>query len=301
MPKMTSALTSRVAAIQMSSGGQIDSNLEMTQNLIKQAVEQGAELVVLPENFALMASDKLFAAGKNEMTERGPIRQFVSSLAKQHNVWIIAGSIPVAIDIAKEAIDLQTNTGTNIENPAGKVHAACFVYDNRGKQVARYNKIHLFDVEVDDAQGRYRESDVIEPGSKVVTVDTPVGRVGLSICYDLRFPELYRLLADQGAEIYTVPSAFTATTGAAHWHSLLRARAIENIGYLVAPNQSGIHSKNRESYGHSMIVDPWGKVLKELAEGQGVVLADVDLPYLRSLRARMPIQQHRFFKQISSR
>ncbi len=274
----------------MSSCDQVEVNLEVTQDLVNQAVDQGAELVILPENFALLASEKLLAASKKEVTERGPIRSFVSGLAREKKVWIIAGSVPVAA---------KPDTGSSeAEAETARVRAACFVYDNRGQQQARYDKIHLFDVDVGDAHGSYRESEVIEPGAKLVTVDTPVGRVGLSICYDLRFPELYRLLADMGAEIITVPSAFTAKTGAAHWHSLLRARAIENICYLIAPNQSGKHSMNRESYGHSMIVDPWGQIIGELPAGQGVVIADLDLAYLRSLRAKMPVQQHRFFRQI---
>ncbi len=170
---------------------------------------------------------------------------------------------------------------------------ACLVFDPRGEMVARYDKMHLFDVQVDDRQAQYSESRSFEPGSRIVCVDAPVGRIGLSICYDLRFPELYRKLLEQGAEILTVPSAFTKVTGEAHWEVLLRARAIENQCFVLAANQGGVHNATRETWGHSMIVDPWGRVLARVESGEGVAVADIDLSALHALRSRMPIQSHR--------
>lgn len=270
----------RVAAIQMVSGSQVGKNLRDAEVLIEKAAAQGAKLVVLPENFALLSTAKLRETGLRETSPAGPIRTFVSAMAERHKLWIVAGSIPVATRPDGEAMD-------------SRVRAACFVYDERGEEVVRYDKIHLFDVDVDDSFGSYRESDTIEPGAVVQLVETPFGRVGLSICYDLRFPELYRELLTQGAEIITVPSAFTAVTGAAHWEVLLRARAIENLCYVIGADQGGRHSKTRESFGHSMIVDPWGKVLAKKETGPGVVLAEVDLESLAELRERMPVARHR--------
>lgn len=268
-----------VAAIQMVSGDNIDTNLEVTQSLVKGATEQGAQLVVLPENFALFSTAKLQQAGIQEIESAGPIRSFLSNLARNNKVWIVAGSVPVAA----------RPDGHLLEN---HVRAACFVYDDQGNEVCRYDKIHLFDVDVADSYGSYRESDAIEPGERVQVVETPFGRLGLSICYDLRFPELFRLLSDKGAEIITLPSAFTAVTGMAHWEVLLRARAIENLCYIVGANQGGRHSKSRETFGHSMIVDPWGRVLAQKDKGAGVVLADINMEYLKEIRARMPVAKH---------
>lgn len=271
-----------MAAIQMRSGDRIDKNLIEAERLVKYAVEQGAQWVVLPENFALLATDKLYSTGLGEVHSKGPIRSFVSELATRYNIWIVAGSIPVTARPDKSPVD-------------GRVRAVCFVYDNRGIEVARYDKIHLFDVQVDDQYGSYMESESIEPGDEVKVLDTPFGRLGLTICYDLRFPELFRLLCEKGAEIITVPSAFTAVTGAAHWELLLRARAVENLCYLVGADQSGRHSETRQSFGHSMVVNPWGEVLARKSRGPGVVLADIDLDYLATLRKRMPVAEHRRF------
>lgn len=271
---------SRVAAIQMTSGNLVEENLREIKRLIHAAVDQGAELVVLPENFALLSTAKLRQAGLLEVAQSGPIRSFVAALAKDYSVWIVAGSIPLAA----------RPDGTAISD---RVRSACIVYDDQGNERARYDKIHLFDVDVADEFGSYRESDSIEPGDQVQLLDTPFGRLGLSICYDLRFPELFRLLLERGAEIITVPAAFTAVTGAAHWEVLLRARAIENLSYIIGANQTGRHSATRVSYGHTMIIDPWGRVLAGREGGEGVVIAEIELSYLRKVRHEMPVVSHR--------
>ena len=173
----------------------------------------------------------------------------------------------------------------------GKVRAACLVFDSEGKQIARYDKIHLFDVTVNDAQTEYSESHSYEAGSAIATLKTPLGHLGLSVCYDMRFPELYRDFFKLGVEIVTVPAAFTAVTGEAHWESLLRARAIENQCYVIAAAQAGRHNEKRETWGHSMVIDPWGNVLVSLAKGEGIAVADIDIDYLNDIRARMPIRE----------
>lgn len=270
-----------IAVIQMCSTAEVDANLREALSLIKKAVKAGARLIVLPENFALLGIEDVHQAGvtESENVEPNTVRKWLAETARQEKVWIIAGSLPVAC--RPDGGPLKT-----------KVRAVCLVINDEGDEVARYDKIHLFDVDVDDEYGAYRESDTVESGDQLVVVDTPCGKVGLSICYDLRFPELYYQLRKKGAEIITVPSAFTATTGAAHWELLLRARAIETQCYMVAPNQTGHHSESRHSYGHSMIVDPWGVVLGELAEEVGIVNASVDLSRLEDIRQRMPVAQH---------
>ncbi len=261
----------------MCSGADVGANLALTERLIAGAVQQGAGVVALPENFALMArteDDRLRAA---ERDGDGPVQAFLASLARRHHVWIVAGTVPIRAT----------------DEP--RVRAACLVYDADGARVARYDKIHLFDVAVDSGE-TYRESTVIEPGpvsNNLVIAHSPAGRIGLTVCYDLRFPELYRALARQDVAIFSVPAAFTATTGAAHWEVLLRARAIENLAYVVAPGQWGLHANGRRTHGHSAIVGPWGDVLVQRATGDGVVSADIDLDALARLRARFPSPSHR--------
>jgi nitrilase len=262
-----------VAAIQMTSTSDVETNVAEATWQVREAAASGARLAVLPENFALMAGsrDELLAAG--EAAGGGPIQEAMAEVARAEGIWVCAGTIPVT---ASE----------------DRVRAACIVYDDRGRAVARYDKIHLFDVVLRDGESHF-ESRVIEPGDEVVVVDTPAGRLGLSICYDLRFPELYRALLDGGAEIVAIPSAFTAFTGRAHWASLVRARAIENLVYVVAAAQVGRHAKGRETHGHSMVVDPWGVVVAERAEGPGLVTAEVDLGRMSELRAQLPSIDHR--------
>jgi len=263
----------QVAGIQMTSTHDVEANVAEATRLLGEAAGAGARLAVLPENFALMASSRkqLLAAG--EAYGAGPIQEAVASAARTHGIWVVAGTIP-------------------IQTAGDRVRAASIVFDDQGAAVSRYDKIHLFDVVLRDGENHF-ESRSIEPGEDVVVVDTPAGRLGLSVCYDLRFPELYRGLLDEGAEIFAIPSAFTAFTGHAHWASLVRARAIENLVYVVAAAQVGKHSKGRETYGHTMVVDPWGVVLSEQADGAGVVAADIDLERITELRTQLPSIEHR--------
>jgi len=270
-----------IAALQMSSTANRAENLQCAEILIASAARQGAQLLVLPENFALLGAEGVYQVGLSETQncDDHTLRKWMAAMARQYGVWLVAGSIPMA----------SRPDGTRLDT---HVRAVCLVINDCGDEVARYDKIHLFDVDVADDYGSYRESDTVEPGNQLVLVDTPCGRLGLTICYDLRFAEQFYQLREQGADIITVPSAFTATTGAAHWEVLLRARAIETQCYLVAPNQAGQHSATRHSYGHSMIIDPWGEVLACLADEAGVASAEVDLERLGAVRERMPIQQH---------
>jgi len=264
-----------VAAIQMVSVPEREANLAQAGQLIARAAQQGARLIVLPENFAHMGvaeTDKLALA---EQPGQGPIQTFLSEQAKQHQVWLVGGTLPMA--------------GTL---PA-HVRAACLVFDAQGEQVARYDKIHLFDVSIAETDETYRESDTIEPGDQQVVIDTPFGRVGIAVCYDLRFPEMFRAMAAAGLDLIVIPAAFTATTGQVHWEVLLRARAVENLCYVVAAGQGGHHANGRDTFGESMIVDPWGKVVSHLAQGAGVVTAELDPNLLQSLRRNFPALAHR--------
>jgi predicted amidohydrolase len=264
---------SLIAALQMTSSTDVEANVAEATRLIAEAAEAGACLAVLPENFALMAGSRHQLLSTGEPWGDGRIQAAMSGAARMHGIWVVAGTIPV-------------------KAPEARVRAASIVYDDRGRAVARYDKIHLFDVVLRDGESHF-ESRVIEPGEDVVVVDTPAGRLGLSVCYDLRFPELYRRLLDEGAQIMSIPAAFTAYTGRAHWEPLVRARAIENLVYVVAAAQVGHHAKGRETHGHSMIVDPWGAVLVQRAEGPGVVTADVDLERIAELRLQLPSPEHR--------
>ncbi|TCS72431.1 nitrilase [Sulfuritortus calidifontis] len=261
----------RVAAIQMASGPNVSANLAEAERLIEQAVASGAKLVALPEYFAIMGLKDTDKVAAREAEGKGPIQKFLATQARKHQIWLVGGSVPLECD-----------------NPK-KVRNSCLVYDDKGKQVARYDKIHLFGLELGNE--RYREETTIEPGDKVVVVDTPFGRIGLSICYDLRFPELYRAMGE--VDIIVVPSAFTATTGKAHFETLVRARAIENLAYVIAPAQGGYHLSGRETHGDTMIVDPWGNVLDRLPRGSGVVSAAINRGYQESLRKSLPALKHR--------
>ena len=266
--------TVRVAAIQMASGPNVSANLAEAERLIELAVETGARLVVLPEFFCIMGLKDADVVKARETEGNGPIQAFLSRMAKKHHIWLIGGSVPLEASVAN------------------KVRNSCLVYDERGKQVARYDKIHLFGLDLGNE--RYQEAKLIEPGDKVVVIDSPFGRIGLSICYDLRFPELYRAMPD--AEIIVVPSAFTATTGRAHFETLVRARAIENLAYVIAPAQGGYHLSGRETHGDSMIVDPWGVVLDRLPRGSGIIVSNINPAYQASLRKSLPALQHRFIQ-----
>lgn len=271
-----------VAAIQMVSGFEVEHNLVSARQLLEDAADRGASLAVLPENFAAFQSRHVVAIGQAEAAARdGSIRSFLERQARRLGLWIVAGSIPMGT----------RPDGSTVAD--GRVRASCLVFDDAGTQVARYDKIHLFDAEVGDSHGRYSESSVFEPGDTVVCVDTPAGRLGLTICYDLRFPELYRRLREEGAELVVVPSAFTYRTGEAHWETLLRARAIENQFWVCAPDQGGQHDERRRTWGYSMIVDPWGSVLAQLPQGPGLVTAELDPERLASTRSAIPVWEHR--------
>ena len=262
----------RVAAIQMASGPSVPANLAEAERLIELAVQAGARLIVLPEFFCIMAMKDSYVVKAREAEGDGPVQTFLARMAKKHKVWLIGGSVPLEASVPN------------------KVRNSCLVYDERGKQIARYDKIHLFGLDLGNE--RYQEAKLIEPGDKVVVVNSPFGRIGLSVCYDLRFPELYRAMPD--VDIIVVPSAFTATTGRAHFETLVRARAIENLAYVIAPAQGGYHLSGRETHGDSMIVDPWGVVLDRLPRGSGVVIANINPAYQASLRKSLPALQHRF-------
>ena len=266
----------RIAGVQMASGPKVAANLNEAGRLIAMAAAQGARLVALPEYFAIMGMQETDKVKVREIEGKGPIQKFLSDTARAHKIWIIGGSVPLACDDPK------------------KVRNRFLGYDDKGKQVARYDKIHLFGFNMGDEN--YSEERTIEPGSAVQTLETPFGRIGLSICYDLRFPELYRAMKE--VDIIVVPSAFTETTGKAHWETLIRARAIENLAYVLAPAQGGYHLNGRETHGDSMIVDPWGVVLDRLPRGSGVVSAGINPQYLKRLRGNLPALKHRILHRI---
>lgn len=270
-------MPTRIAAIQMNSTATVADNLASAGDLLTQAADDGAQLAVLPENFAIMGAretDKLAVA---EADGEGPIQDFVAATAQRLKLWIVAGTLPL------------------VGPDAAHVRPASPVYNAEGNRVACYDKIHLFDVGVPGSDESYRESDTFAAGPTTPTVvETPWGKLGLSVCYDLRFPELYRAFADAGVDLITAPAAFTHTTGQAHWHLLTRTRAVENQALVIAPNQAGIHANDRRTYGHSLIVDAWGRVLAEAKGGAGeVVLADYDREQQRSVRRDFPTLAHR--------
>jgi nitrilase len=261
----------KVAALQMASGPNVSGNLSEARRLIDIAVEQGARLVVLPEFFSIMGMKDGDMVEAREQEGKGVMQDFLAEMARKHRIWVVGGSIPM------------------VASAPGKVRNTCLVFDEHGKQVARYDKIHLFNLDLGNEH--YHEGNTIEAGNQVVVVDSPFGRIGLAVCYDLRFPELFRAM--KNVDIIVLPSAFTATTGKMHWETLVRARAIENLAYVVAAAQGGYHVNGRETHGHSMIVDPWGRMLDVLPRGSGVVLAEVNPSYQASLRASLPALTHR--------
>ncbi len=279
----------RVAAIQMVSAPEVETNLEAAGRLVAEAARQGAQLVALPEYFCILGrheTDKVKVAEKDaaEPGGGGPIQSFLAETALRNKVWIVGGTLPL------------------VSNTPARVRSACLLYDAAGRRVARYDKVHLFSFR----QGveNYDETRTMEPGAAPVVVESPFGRLGLSVCYDVRFPELYRTGFNPRTEsclfqpsspidMWFVPSAFTSTTGAAHWDILLRARAIENLCYVVAPAQGGTHPNGRRTHGHTMIVGPWGEVLAEQAEGEAVVIADIDHARIKEVRGSLPALDNR--------
>ncbi len=266
----------RVAAIQMASGPQVKANLDEATRLIALAASTGARIVVLPEYFAIMGLKDTDKVAVREKDGAGVIQDWMAEIAAKHRILLIGAGIPLEASVPD------------------KVRNSCLVYDKEGARVARYDKIHLFSLSMGNDQ--FNEARTCEPGDAVKVVDSPYGRIGLSICYDLRFPELYRAMGD--VDMIVIPSAFTATTGKAHWEPLIRARAIESLAYVIAPAQGGFHVNGRETHGDSMIVDPWGMILDRLPRGSGVVLAGINPQYQQTVRKNLPALSHRTLKSV---
>ena len=262
-----------VAAIQMTSTSDLKSNLSVVERLLQKAYEVGAKLVVLPEMFPFQSPESLEKITLAEELGSGKIQSFLSEQAKKHQLWIVGGTIPI-----------------RTQSP-DKVYAASLVFNSQGQLVTHYNKIHLFDVTVDEKE-HYLESATVEPGNTLCLVDTPVGKLGLAVCYDIRFPEMFRCLFNQGAELFAIPAAFTAPTAHAHIAVYLPAPAIDNLAYIITACQTGEHEHFRRTYGHSMIVSPWGSILQQLPEGEGIVVSHIDLALLKKIRKDIPIKDH---------
>lgn len=264
-----------IAAIQMCSSSNVDENLNTVEKLINEAVARHAKMVVLPEMFAVMgekASDKVEV---REVLGEGKIQRFLSAQARAHKIWIVGGTIPIACD------------------HANKIRAACLVYNDQGERVGRYDKIHLFDVSLSEKE-TYKESETTEPGDQIIVIDTPFGKLGLAVCYDIRFPELFRQLFDKGAEMIALPAAFTVPTGEAHWELLARARAIETFSYIIGACQGGTHANGRQTFGNSLIIAPWGNITaKQNGIEEGIAYAEIDLDKVHEARRKIPVHAHR--------
>jgi nitrilase len=265
----------KVAAIQMTSSHVVAENLIAAGKLLREAKDAGADIACLPENFAFIGLRDVDKQQTAETDGAGPAQKFLRDTARELKLWILGGTI-----------NIRSESDTRVAN-------ASLLIDADGKRVARYDKIHLFDVTIPGRDEQYRESDTVAPGREIVVADTPVGRLGMSVCYDMRFPELYRDLVSRGAEWLAMPAAFTVPTGRAHWETLLRARAIENLCYVVAPAQAGTHTSGRETFGDTLIVEYWGHVASRLEKGSGVVTADIDLAKQADTRARFPALENR--------
>lgn len=268
-----------MAAVQMTSAPDVAANLATAGRLLRQAAGEGARIVVLPENFSFMGLRDADKRAIAESDGSGPVQDFLGATARELGLWIVGGTTPIA------------------SAPGERVAAACLVYDAQGRRAGRYDKIHLFDVDIPGREERYRESTNTVAGTRRELVSTPAGLLGLSVCYDMRFPELYRPLSAAGATWLSVPAAFTVPTGRAHWETLLRARAIENLCFVVAPAQWGRHANGRETYGDSLIIDYWGAVLARLPAGEGIVTAELDLDAQREARREFPALSHRVLHQ----
>lgn len=265
----------KVAAIQMCSTPHVDDNLEQAEKLIHTAAMQQADLVVLPEMFAILGASDVARSETKEVFGHGKIQNFLNEQAKKYRLWLIGGTIPIAC------------------NSHDKIRAASLVINPEGLCVGRYDKMHLYDADISETES-YRESRITEPGETTVVVATPLGKIGLSVCYDVRFPELFRSLVDKGAEIFTLPSAFTRQTGEAHWELLARARAVENACYVIGACQGGQNVSTRSTYGHSLIIDPWGRIIAQKNDDtRGVIVASIDLNEVYRIRRAIPALQHR--------
>lgn len=271
----------RIAVVQMTSAMEVEINLDTATQLVQRAADQNVEAIFLPENFAALANANPRTIGTSEETPMGPVRSYLSDLSRTVGCWIFAGTLPT----------ISRPDGSLVALP--RVRAASFVYDQSGQEIARYDKIHMFDVNVDDSHQHYLESATFEPGEDLVCIDSPLGLIGLSVCYDIRFPELYRQLFVQGAKSFTIPSAFTEVTGDAHFEILMRSRAIENFSFTIAACQGGVHNSGRKTYGHSMVVGPWGEIIAEAGTGEDVIVAELDFERLEEIRANMPVLEQR--------
>ena len=265
------AKNARVAAIQMISTPRVEENLRTAGALVAEVAAQGADLVALPEYFPLMGRRDTDKLAVREPEGQGPIQDFLAETACKHGLWVVGGSIPLAASVTDKVLN------------------SCLVFNPQGVRVARYDKIHLFGFQ--KGEERYNESATIEPGRQPVTFDAPFGRVGLSICYDLRFPELFRVLG--AVDLLVLPAAFTEETGRAHWEILLRARAIENQCYVLAIGQGGVHENRRETHGNSMLIDPWGEVVARRDKGAGLVIGELDHARIAEVRGSLPALTHR--------
>ena len=269
----------RAAAIQMVSTADVEANLKTAGELLDEAAVMGAKMAVLPENWPLMGNNERDKLAYQEAFGSGPLQEFLAGKARSLDLWLLGGSIPLS------------------SGDPDHVYNSSLLYDPEGKCISRYDKIHLFDVSVDkDGRETYRESDTFTPGRDITVAKTPFGNIGMTICYDLRFPELYRKMLSRDITIIAVPSAFTQTTGRQHWEILLRARAIENLCFVIAAAQGGQHNEKRATWGHSMIIGPWGEILACMDTGPGVVCADLNLRYLHSTRLSFPALEHRVFR-----
>lgn len=272
---MTDRERFQAAAIQMTSGTDVAANLAVASDLIRDAASAGASLIVLPENFSFMGEDDAERVAVAEDADDGPAQRFACETAAHHRIWLVAGTIPIRCD-------------------DGRVLSRSLLVGPDGRVVERYDKIHLFDVDVPDGRGEsYRESATTRPGDRVVSARTALGRIGLSVCYDIRFPAMFARLSAEGMDILVVPAAFTVPTGRMHWLALLKARAIESLVYVVASGQWGEHPGGRLTFGHSMVIGPWGDVLAECESGAGIARADIDMIELKRLRQQFPVLSHR--------
>lgn len=273
-------MTPYISVLQLTSAALWATNKAVVAELFACLPAQRPQLVLIPEALSHFGAGEAQLGRYAEELGKGDVQRTIADLARKHGVWVVAGTIPMRSQNATDQ----------------RYGAASLLFNDQGEQVARYNKIHLFDAAIADNTKQYTESAFTAPGQEIVVVNTPFGRLGMAVCYDLRFPELFRAMRSQGAEIISLPSAFTKVTGAAHWEPLLRARAIENQVYMLAPNQWGKHNDGRETWGQSMIVDPWGEIIAQQQEGVGVISAALDLHKLQAIRAKMPVGQHNRFE-----
>ncbi len=265
---------SNIAAVQLNSGPNVQANLLVVSDIFEQISKTNAKIVVLPENFSLMPDTDDEFLKNAEDDGNGSVQNFIRELASKYDLWVVAGTIP-----------------TKTKNPK-KVSATTYVYDNNGDTVYKYNKIHLFDVKLPDADESYNESETFNHGKDFKVIETPIGITGIACCYDLRFPELFRLQHKEGVETFILPAAFTEQTGKVHWETLVKARAIENLCYFVASCQDGYHISGRQTHGNTIIVNPWGQVLQRLDSGNGFIINEINRKQLQSIREKFPVLKH---------